>query len=48
MASANPAAAPSAKNAKATALTDAGDASREPTSRSGPTLSSSVPRMPSE
>ena len=36
------------KETKAAALTARGEATPEPTSRSGPTRSASVPRMPSE
>ena len=45
--SAKPKKAPSPKKAKAIALTLSGWARPWPTSRTGPTRSSSVPRMPS-
>jgi len=47
-ASANPATAPTLMLITATVSTERGAASREPTSRSGPALLSSVPRIPSE
>lgn len=47
-ASTRPAAAPTLKLTTATANTERGAANREPTSRTGPARSSSVPRMPSE
>ena len=47
-ASASPATAPRARLTTAAVSTARGDASLDPTSRSGPARSSSVPRMPSE
>ena len=47
-ASTSPATAPTVKLTIAATSTDRGVASREPTRRSGPARSSSVPRMPSE
>ena len=44
----SPATAASPKHPNAAARTVDGLAAREPTSRNGPTRSSSVPRMPSE
>ena len=48
IASARPAAAPTARLTTAAVSTARGVATREPTSRSGPARTSSVPRMPSE
>ena len=47
-ASASPAAAANPKHTSAAVSTDRGVANRDPTSRSGPARTSSVPRMPSE
>ena len=46
--STRPAAAATPKLAKAARFTDRGSASPEPTRRSGPTRTASVPRTPSE
>ena len=46
--SVSPANAATEKQTKAAVRTAVGAASRDPTSRSGPTRTSSVPRMPSE
>jgi hypothetical protein len=48
IASARPAAAPMPRLTAAAVATARGEATREPTRRSGPARTSSVPRMPSE